>query len=174
MARLVHRPFCVRPGCSNSFAPSLAPLGNLGNELADNRIAKGFEILCHHDEGAGSADDIGAVIMIEPAGRVGVLRIPRQRSFAQDREPIDRDSLRHGLIAQFGHIAAGIVGARHRKYRWSGGARQMARGDEADDAIYFAVLDQAGNAAEAAAAKITGFKTYADLLEALDTRRKQS
>ena len=42
---------------------------------------------------------------------------------------------------------------------------------EADDAIYFAVLDRAGNAAEAAA---TGFKTYADLLEALDTRRKQS
>src|SRR6516162_3176360 len=46
--------------------------------------------------------------------------------------------------------------------------------DEADDAIYFAVLDQAGNAAESAAAKITGYKTYADLLEALDTRRKQS
>ena len=39
---------------------------------------------------------------------------------------------------------------------------------------YFAVLDQAGNAAEAAAAEITGYKTYADLLEALDTRRKQS
>src|SRR6516225_6351070 len=94
-----------------SFAPSLPPLGNLGNELADNRIAKGFEILCHHVEGAGSADDLGAVIMIEPAGRVGVLRIPQQRSFAQDRESIDRDSLRHGLIAQFGHIAAGIVGA---------------------------------------------------------------
>ena len=32
----------------------------------------------------------------------------------------------------------------------------------------------AGNAAEAAAAEITGFKTYADLLEALDIRRKQS
>ena len=31
-----------------------------------------------------------------------------------------------------------------------------------------------GNAAEAAAAEITGYKTYADLLEALDTRRKQS
>ena len=45
---------------------------------------------------------------------------------------------------------------------------------EADDAIYFAVLDQAGNAAEAAAAEITGYNTYADLLEALDTRRKQS
>jgi hypothetical protein len=35
-------------------------------------------------------------------------------------------------------------------------------------------LDQAGNAAEAAAAEITGYNTYADLLEALDTRRKQS
>ena len=34
--------------------------------------------------------------------------------------------------------------------------------DEADDEIYFSVLDQAGNAAEAAAA------------EMLDTRRKQS
>ena len=44
----------------------------------------------------------------------------------------------------------------------------------ADDENYFAVLDQAGNAAEAAAAEITGYKTYADLLEALDTRRKQS
>jgi len=39
---------------------------------------------------------------------------------------------------------------------------------------YFAVLDQAGNTAEAAAAEITGYKTYADLLEALDTRRNQS
>ena len=39
---------------------------------------------------------------------------------------------------------------------------------------YLAVLDQAGDAAEAAAAEITGYKTYADLLEALDTRRKQS
>ena len=46
--------------------------------------------------------------------------------------------------------------------------------DEADDEKYFAVLDRAGNAAEAAAAEITGFKTYADLLEALDIRRKQS
>jgi hypothetical protein len=32
--------------------------------------------------------------------------------------------------------------------------------DEADDANYFAVLDQAGNAAEAAAAEITGYNTF--------------
>ena len=46
--------------------------------------------------------------------------------------------------------------------------------DEADDEKYFAVLEQAGSAAEAAAAEITGYNTYGDLLEALDTRRKQS
>ena len=50
----------------------------------------------------------------------------------------------------------------------------MEATDEADDESYFAVLDQAANATESAAAEITGYKTYADLLEALDTRRKQS
>src|SRR5262249_60680249 len=92
-------------------APFLARLGNLGDELADNRLAKRLEILCHHDEGTGAADNIGAIILIDPAGRIGVLRIPRQRRFAQDRKAIDRDALGRGLIAQFGYIAARIVGA---------------------------------------------------------------
>ena len=61
------------------------------------------------------------------------------------------------------------------RYRIFNAATNAAEAtDEADDENYFAVLDQAGNAAEAAAAEITGYKTYADLLEALDTRRKQS
>ena len=46
--------------------------------------------------------------------------------------------------------------------------------DTEEDETYFAVLDSAGKAAEAAAAKFTGHETYADLLEALDARRKQS
>ena len=54
-----------------------------------------------------------------------------------------------------------------RLTQWKRPTKQMMR-------FIFAVLDRAGNAAEAAAAKITGFKTYADLLEALDIRRKQS
>src|SRR6516225_7151512 len=61
----------------------LAPLGNLGDQLADNRLAKRLEIPRHHDEGAGAADDIGAIIMIEPARRIGVFWIPWQRSFTQ-------------------------------------------------------------------------------------------
>jgi hypothetical protein len=62
--------------------------------------------------------------------------------------------------------------ARYRIFNAATNAAEAT--DEADDENYFAVLDQAGNAAEAAAAEITGYKTYADLLEALDTRRKQS
>ena len=62
--------------------------------------------------------------------------------------------------------------ARYRIFNAATSAAEAT--DEADDEKYFAVLDQAGNAAEAAAAEITGYKTYVDLLEALDTRRKQS
>jgi hypothetical protein len=62
--------------------------------------------------------------------------------------------------------------ARYRIFNAATNAVELT--DEAEDENYFAVLDQAGNAAEAAAAEIAGYKTYADLLEALDTRRKQS
>ena len=62
--------------------------------------------------------------------------------------------------------------ARYRIFNAATNAAEAT--DAADDEKYFAVLDQAGNAAEAAAAEITGYKTYVDLLEALDTRRKQS
>jgi hypothetical protein len=62
--------------------------------------------------------------------------------------------------------------ARYRIFNAATNAAEAT--DEADDENYFAVLDQAGNAAETAAAEITGYETYADLLEALDTRRKQS
>jgi len=60
------------------------------------------------------------------------------------------------------------------RYRIFNAATNAAEATDEADENYFAVLDQAGNAAEAAAAEITGYKTYADLLEALDTRRKQS
>jgi hypothetical protein len=62
--------------------------------------------------------------------------------------------------------------ARYRIFNAATNAAEAT--DEADDETYFAVLDQAGNAAEATAAEIAGYKTYAELLEALDTRRKQS
>jgi hypothetical protein len=42
------------------------------------------------------------------------------------------------------------------------------------EAARYRIFNAATNAAEAAAAEITRYETYADLLEALDTRRKQS
>ena len=62
--------------------------------------------------------------------------------------------------------------ARYRIFNAATNAAEAA--NDVDDETYFAVLDRAGKAAEAAAAEVTGYKTYADLLEALDARRKQS
>ena len=59
--------------------------------------------------------------------------------------------------------------ARYRIFNAATNAAETT--DEADDEKYFAVLDQAGKAAEAAAAEITGYKTYADLLEAFSTHQ---
>jgi hypothetical protein len=47
--------------------------------------------------------------------------------------------------------------ARYRIFNAATNAAEAT--DEADDENYFGVLDQAGNAAEAAAAEITGYKT---------------
>ncbi len=61
------------------------------------------------------------------------------------------------------------------RYRIFNAATNAAEAnDEPDDENYFAVLDQAGNAAEAAAAEITGYKAYADLLEALEAANSPS
>jgi hypothetical protein len=59
------------------------------------------------------------------------------------------------------------------RYRIFNAAANAAEATEAgDDERYFAVLARAGDAAEAAAAEITGHKNYADLLAALDERRR--
>ena len=59
--------------------------------------------------------------------------------------------------------------ARYRIFNAATNAAEAT--DDADDTTYFAVLEMAGTAAEAAAAEITRHKTYADLLEALDELR---
>ncbi len=62
--------------------------------------------------------------------------------------------------------------ARYRIFNAATNAAEAT--DEADDENYFAVLDQAGNAAEAAAAEITGYESYANLLEACWTHAENS
>lgn len=49
------------------------------------------------------------------------------------------------------------------RYRIFNAATNAAKAtDEVDDETYFAVLDRAGKAAEAAAAEVAGYKTYTD------------
>jgi hypothetical protein len=89
-----------------------------------------------------------------------MLGLTREGGMSDDRTKADKD------------WEARQEAARYRIFNAATNAAEAA--DDADDETYFAVLDRAGNAAEAAAAEITGYKTYADLLEALDARRKQS
>jgi hypothetical protein len=51
--------------------------------------------------------------------------------------------------------------ARYRIFNAATNAAEAT--DDENDATYFAVLEKAGAAAEAAAAELTGHKTYADL-----------
>ena len=52
-----------------------------------------------------------AIVIVEAARRIGVVRIPRHRIVAEDDETVDGDALGDGFVAQFGDVAAGIVGA---------------------------------------------------------------
>src|SRR4051812_30806472 len=65
----------------------------LGDHLFDDGTAEGLEILRHHHERAGPADDVILVIFREPPRRVRVLRVPGDRAVAQDHEAIDDDTL---------------------------------------------------------------------------------
>ncbi len=58
--------------------------------------------------------------------------------------------------------------ARYRIFSAATKAAEASNAADVDDETYFAVLAKAGDAAEAAAAKITGYKTFAELLAALD------
>src|SRR5690349_16086195 len=79
--------------------------------------------------------------------RLGFLR--RRRGMSDDRTKADKA------------WEARQEAARYRIFNAATKAAEAT--NEADDEKYFAVLDQAGKAAESAAAEITGYKTYADL-----------
>ena len=57
--------------------------------------------------------------------------------------------------------------ARYRIFNAAANAAEATSDADIDDETYFTVLAKAGDAAEAAAAEITGHKSYADLLTAL-------
>src|ERR1700674_5012977 len=62
--------------------PRRGGVGDFGDQLLDKGLAEGIEILCLEHEGARPADNIVAVVIGQAPGRVGVLRVPRQRGLA--------------------------------------------------------------------------------------------
>src|ERR1700720_2998364 len=55
---------------------------HLGDQLVDQRLTEGVEVLRGHHEGARAADHVLAVVILETAGRVGGLRVPGERGLA--------------------------------------------------------------------------------------------
>src|SRR5262249_18395589 len=80
--------------------------GDFGDQLVQDRLAEGVEILCYHYERTGAADHVVAVIVVETAGRIGVIGVPRHRPFAQDDEAIDGHAPGQRSVARVGDIAA--------------------------------------------------------------------
>ena len=61
--------------------------------------AKVSKVVGGDDEGAGSADDVVAIVVLE----VGLER--------EDRQAVDADAGAHRLVARLGHRAAAVVAA---------------------------------------------------------------
>ena len=73
--------------------------GDLDDHLLEDRVTERLEVFCHDHERAWAADHVVAEVLIE-------IRLNRQ-----DRQSVDGDVLRHGLVAGADNRAATIVGA---------------------------------------------------------------
>ena len=68
-------------------------LRDLRDQLLGDGVAEGIEVLRDHDERAGAADDVVAIVVCKPARRVGVAGIGMGWRLGQDDKPVDRDAL---------------------------------------------------------------------------------
>ena len=86
-------------------------LRHLGDHFFDDRFAERIEMPRHQHECAGAADDIVAIVIFQPARRIGVVGISGERRFAEDNQAVDGNALGQRLVARQRRLAAGIVGA---------------------------------------------------------------
>src|SRR6185312_11408553 len=63
--------------------------GDLAHQLVGDGVAEGVEVLHHHEEGAGAADDVLAVVFGQALGRLGVGEIARIGMLVDDGEAVD-------------------------------------------------------------------------------------
>src|SRR5258708_4448624 len=74
--------------------------GNLGDQLAQTRMPERLEAVGPQQEGSGPADHIVAIVVVEAAGWIGMVGVPRHRLLAQNHEAVDGHALGHRLIAR--------------------------------------------------------------------------
>src|SRR5262245_30994008 len=89
--------------------PPPGDLRDLGHELVDQGMAEGVVALRHHDEGAGAADDIVAIVGGEFLARIDALWISRVRRLAGDDQPVNRRALVDRVVARLRDHAAAVV-----------------------------------------------------------------
>ncbi len=73
--------------------------GDLGDQLPQDGVGEGVVVLCDHHEGAGTADDVVVVVLVE----TGLER--------ENRQAVDADTGSNRLVAGDGDRTAAIVGA---------------------------------------------------------------
>jgi hypothetical protein len=84
-------------------------LRNLCDQLFDDGVAEGIEVLGDHDERAVAADDVVAIVVCKPARRVAVVGLREGWRRGQDDEPVDRDALGDRHVPRRSNVAVGIV-----------------------------------------------------------------
>src|SRR5262249_19229980 len=84
-------------------------LRDLRDQLLNDGVAEGIEVLRDRDECAGAANDVVAIVVCKPARRGDVARIEMGWRLCQDDEPVDRDALSDRYIPRRSRLAARIV-----------------------------------------------------------------
>src|SRR5437763_17182963 len=69
-----------------------------------------MEVLGHEHKRAGAADNVLPVIILEAPRRIRVLRIPWDRSVAENDQAIDHDSLPRHLVTGGFYVTSGAIG----------------------------------------------------------------
>src|SRR5439155_5482198 len=85
--------------------------GDLGDQLAGDRLREVPEIVDREQKRPGPADHVLLEIFGQTARRLGVKGVARVGLGVDDRQSVDRDAGGNRLVARLGDGTAGIVGA---------------------------------------------------------------
>jgi len=106
-------PACMRARHSYTHhdGPGRGIERDLGRSSSSRFAWRRVVVLRHHDERAGAADDVLAIVLAKARPADGCAPDSTQWRIAQDHQTVDRDAFRERVVARLTDVAAGIVGA---------------------------------------------------------------